>query len=194
MVFFRTATAKDYRHFNIKTWKALTISLYEETVLRRYKRILAEDQPFPQLIIIDGGKGQLNAASEALEELNATGKAVIIGLAKNEEEIFYPGDKDSLKLPYNSDSLKLIRRIRDEVHRFGISFHRQKRSKGTFKNELENIRGIGKQTADQLLKTFHSVKKIRNASEEELVSLVGASKTKLIRAHFLQQEDEMQAG
>jgi excinuclease ABC subunit C len=140
---------KEYRHFNIKTVEGINdFASMKETVFRRYKRLLAEGKTFPELVIIDGGKGQLNAAVEALEDLNARGKTVVIGLAKNEEEIFFPGDKESVKLPYNSDSLKLIRRIRDEVHRFGISFHRQKRSKGTFKNELEEIKGIGKNTTD----------------------------------------------
>ena len=145
-------------------------------------------------MIIDGGKGQLSAALESVEELGLRGKMTVVGLAKNEEEIFFAGDRESLKLPYDSISLKLIRKIRDEVHRFGISFHRNKRSRGTFKNELENIRGIGKQTADQLLKTFHSVNKIKAASEDELTSLVGASKTKLIKEHFGKQESETQAG
>ena len=112
-------------------------------------------------MIIDGGKGQLSAAIEAIKELGLDGKITLVGLAKNEEEIFFTGDKESLKLPYNSDSLKFIRRIRDEVHRFGITFHRQKRSKGTFKNELEEITGIGKATADLLLKEFKSVKNIQ---------------------------------
>ncbi len=109
-------------------------------------------------MIIDGGKGQLSAAMESITELGSAGMMTVVGLAKNEEEIFFPGDTESVKLPYNSDSLKLIRRIRDEVHRFGITFHRQKRSKGTFKNELEKIRGIGSQTADLLLKQFRSVR------------------------------------
>ena len=193
MVCFRNGepSKKDYRHFNIKTVEGINdFASMKETVLRRYKRILAEDQAFPQLIIIDGGKGQLNAASEALEELNATGNAVVIGLAKNEEEIFYPGDKDSLKLPYNSDSLKLIRRIRDEVHRFGISFHRQKRSKGTFKNELEEIGGIGRNSADLLLKKFRSVNNVKQQTEEELRKLVGRSKAKLIKEFFERQETQ----
>jgi excinuclease ABC subunit C len=108
----------------------------------------------------------------------------VVGLAKNEEEIFFPGDKESVKLPFNSESLNLIRRIRDEVHRFGITFHRKKRSQGTFKNELETIKGIGKNTADQLLKEFKSVKRVKQLSEEELINAVGASKARLIRLHF----------
>jgi excinuclease ABC subunit C len=112
----------------------------------------------------------------------------VVGLAKNEEEIFFPGDKDSIKLPYDSESLKLIRRVRDEVHRFGITFHRQKRSKGTFKNELEEIKGIGENTATQLLKTFRSVNKIKQLSEEDLVKEIGNAKAKLVFAHFHNKE------
>src|SRR5690606_23312054 len=111
--------------------------------------------------IIDGGKGQLSAAMESIYELGLQGKMTVVGLAKNEEEIFFPGDTESVKLPYQGESLRLIRRIRDEVHRFGITFHRKKRSAGTFKNELENIKGIGKNTIDILLKEFKSVQRIK---------------------------------
>jgi excinuclease ABC subunit C len=156
----------------------------KEVVFRRYRRLLDEQQSLPQLVIIDGGKGQLGAAMESITELGLTGMMTIVGLAKNEEEIFFPGDTESIKLPYNSDSLKLIRRIRDEVHRFGITFHRQKRSKGTFTNELEHIQGIGRRTADMLLKEFRSVNKIRQVTEEELAAVVGAAKARLVRAHF----------
>ena len=187
MVSFRNAepNKKEYRHFNIKTVEGINdFASMKETVFRRYRRLLAEEKAFPQLVIIDGGKGQLNAAVEALVELNAMGKTVMIGLAKNEEEIFFPGDKESVKLPYNSSSLKLIRRIRDEVHRFGISFHRQKRSKGTFKNELEEIRGIGKNTIDLLLKEFRSINNIRQKNEEELSELIGKAKAKILHDYF----------
>ncbi len=181
---------KEYRHFNIKTVEGINdFASMKETVFRRYKRLLAEERPFPQLVIIDGGKGQLNAAVEAMEELNAVGKTTVIGLAKNEEEIFFPGDKESLKLPYNSDSLKLIRRIRDEVHRFGISFHRQKRSKGTFRNELEEIKGIGKGTVDVLLKTFRSVNNIKLKTEAELSGVIGKSKARILYEHFHKDQE-----
>ncbi len=196
MVYFRDGveSKKDYRHFNVKTVEGINdFATMKEVVYRRYKRLLEENQSLPQLVIIDGGKGQLSAALESINELGLRGQLTLVGLAKNEEEIFFAGDRESLKLPYDSISLKLIRKIRDEVHRFGISFHRNKRSRGTFKNELENIKGIGKHTADQLLKTFHSVKKVRTATEEELAKLVGTSKTKLIKDHFLKQESEMQA-
>ncbi|HEY8735398.1 MAG TPA: helix-hairpin-helix domain-containing protein, partial [Puia sp.] len=197
MVCFRDGveSKKDYRHFNVKTVEGINdFATMKEVVYRRYKRLLEEHQSLPQLVIIDGGKGQLSAALESISELGLRGQLTLVGLAKNEEEIFFANDQQSLKLPYDSTSLKLIRKIRDEVHRFGISFHRNKRSRGTFKNELENIKGIGKQTADQLLKTFHSVKKVRAASDEDLVHLVGASKTKLIREYFHNQETEMQTG
>jgi excinuclease ABC subunit C len=183
------ASKKDYRHFNIKTVQGINdFASMKETVFRRYKRVLAEGEEFPQLVIIDGGKGQLNAAREALDELGATGKTTLMGLAKNEEEIFFPGDVESLKLSYNSDSLKLIRRIRDEVHRFGISFHRQKRSKGTFKNELEQIKGIGKQTVDILLKKYRSINNIRQQTEEELSKTVGNARAKIVFNYFHRDE------
>jgi excinuclease ABC subunit C len=138
----------------------------------------------PQLIIIDGGKGQLNAAMESINELDLNGKLTVVGLAKNEEEIFFSGDMHSIKLPWDSESLKLIRRIRDEVHRFGINFHRQKRSKGTFKNELEEIKGIGRSTADLLLKEFRSVKNIQTKTEKEIADLIGSSKARIVLQHF----------
>jgi excinuclease ABC subunit C len=191
MVCFKSGqpSKKDYRHFNIKTVEGINdFASMKETVFRRYKRVLAEDQPFPQLVIIDGGKGQLNAAREALEELNAIGRTTLIGLAKNEEEIFFSGDVESLKLSYNSNSLKLIRRIRDEVHRFGITFHRQKRSKGTFKNELEEIKGIGKQTVDILLKKYRSINNIRQITEEELSQAVGKARAKIVFNYFHQDQ------
>lgn len=175
----------DYRRFNVKTVEGINdFATMKEVVYRRYKRLLSEKKPLPQLVIIDGGKGQLNAAVEALEQLSLMGKMSIVGLAKNEEEIFFPADKQSIKLPWNRASLKLIRRIRDEVHRFGIGFHRKKRSKGTFKNELEEIKGIGKSTADILLKEYRSVKNIKEKNLDELTALVGLSKAKLIREYF----------
>lgn len=176
---------QDYRHFNIRTVEGINdFASMKEVVGRRYKRLVAEDRPLPQLVIIDGGKGQLNAAVEALEELGLRGKMNIMGLAKNEEELFFPGDQQSVKLPWDSESLKLIRRIRDEVHRFGITHHRNKRSKGTFRNELEDIKGIGKQTADNLLKKFRSVKNIRETSFPELEKELGPAKAKLVWDYF----------
>jgi excinuclease ABC subunit C len=175
----------DYRHYNVKTVEGINdFATMKEVVYRRYKRVLAEDLPLAKLIIIDGGKGQLSAAMESIRELGLAGKTTVVGLAKNEEELFFPGDTESFKLPWDSDSLKLVRRIRDEVHRFGITFHRNKRSKGTFKNELEDINGIGEQTIDQLLKEFKSVKKIKEKSEDELAAVVGKAKARLLRNHF----------
>lgn len=191
MVCFKNGepSKKDYRHFNIKTVQGINdFASMKETVYRRYKRLLEEDQPFPQLVIIDGGKGQLSVANEAIDELNAIGKTTLVGLAKNEEELFFSGDKESLKLPFNSDSLRLIRRIRDEVHRFGISFHRNKRSKGTFRNELEDIPGIGKATAGLLLKEYKSVKSVRGANLEEVEKLIGKSKAGIIANYFNSRE------
>ena len=187
MVCFRDGveSKKDYRHFNVKTVQGINdFATMKEVVHRRYRRLLEERQSLPQLVIIDGGKGQLGAAMESITELGIVGMMTVVGLAKNEEELFFPGDSESVKLPYNSDSLQLIRRIRDEVHRFGITFHRQKRSKGTFVNELEQIEGVGRKTADLLLKQFRSVNKVRQLSEEELAAVVGPAKARVIRAHF----------
>lgn len=176
---------KDYRHYNVKTVQGINdFATMKEVVLRRYSRLIKEEQPLPKLIIIDGGKGQLSSAMESIAELNLEGAVTVVGLAKNEEEIFFAGDKESVKLPWDSESLKLIRRIRDEVHRFGINFHRQKRSKGTFKNELENIKGIGRSTAEQLLKEFKSVRNIQTKRQEEIAQIVGLSKAKIIIEHF----------
>jgi excinuclease ABC subunit C len=175
----------DYRHFNVKTVEGINdFATMKEAVFRRYKRLSAEEKPLPQLVIIDGGKGQLGAAMEAIHELGLEGKMTFVGLAKNEEEIFFSGDKQSVKLPWDSDSLKLLRQIRDEVHRFGITFHRQKRSKGTFKNELEAIPGIGRSTVDILLKEFKSIKRIRSMPEEAIAKIVGQSKAKILQGYF----------
>lgn len=176
---------KNYRHFNVKTVEGINdFATMKEVVYRRYKRLLDEEQELPQLVIIDGGKGQLSAAMESITELNLKGKITVVGLAKNEEEIFFPGDTESFKLPMNGESLKLIRYIRDEVHRFGITFHRNKRSKGTFTNKLENIKGIGENTATQLLQTFRSVKNISNQSKEELSKVVGNKKAEIVYEYF----------
>jgi excinuclease ABC subunit C len=193
MVCFKNGipSKKDYRRFNVRTVQGIDdFATMKEVVYRRYKRILNEGQPLPQLVIIDGGKGQLHAALESLKELKLVGKLTAIGLAKNEEEIFFASDQQSLKLPYNSESLRLIRKIRDEVHRFGIQFHRLKRSKGAFTNELEKIEGIGKQTVERLLKEFRSVHKIKMLTMEELTSRIGGSKAKLILEHFAEEKEK----
>jgi excinuclease ABC subunit C len=183
MVCFKNGepSKKDYRHFNVKTVEGINdFATMKEAVYRRYKRVIEEALPWPELVIIDGGKGQLSAAAEALEELNATGKTTLAGLAKNEEEIFFMGDHESLKLPYDSASLKFIRRIRDEVHRFGIAHHRKRRAKGVFKNELEDIKGIGKETANRLLKEFKSVKNIKEKDVSEISKIIGKTKAAML--------------
>jgi excinuclease ABC subunit C len=175
----------DYRRFNVKTVEGINdFATMKEVVYRRYKRLMDEQASLPQLVIIDGGKGQLSAAMESIAALGLNNEMVVVGLAKNEEEIFFPNDAESFKLSWDSNSLKLIRFIRDEVHRFGITFHRNQRSRGTFKNELEGITGIGKQTATILLKEFRSVKNIREKSVEELATVVGKAKAELIKSHF----------
>ena len=191
MVYFKNGLPdkSEYRRFNIKTVEGINdFASMKEIVSRRYRRLIEEDAPLPQLIIIDGGKGQLSSALEGLKEVGMEGKSTVVGLAKNVEEIFFPGDQESLKLPWNSESLKLIRRIRDEVHRFGITFHRDKRSKGTFVNELEKIKGIGKNTADILLKRFRSVKNIKELTEREITAEVGQSKARIIYHYFHPEE------
>ena len=181
---------KDYRKFNIKTVLGINdFASMKEAVGRHYKRMQEEEQRFPQLVIIDGGKGQLSAAQEAITELGLQGRMTLVGLAKNEEELFFAGDSESLKLPYNGPSLLFIRRIRDEVHRYGLTFHRQQRSKGTFKNELQEIPGVGAQTATLLLKHFRSSKNIAAASTQELINVVGIAKAKKIEAYFSTTKD-----
>jgi excinuclease ABC subunit C len=182
---------KDYRHFNVKTVQGINdFATMKEVVFRRYRRLVEEQQSLPQLVIIDGGKGQLNAALEAIEELGISGQMTLVGLAKNVEELFFAGDMDSLKLPYDSESLQLIRLIRDQVHRFGVTFHRQKRAKGTFKNELESVKGIGKATIDLLMKTYKSVKNIKAANVEDIVKLVGKVRAEIIYQHLQGEKTE----
>ena len=187
MVCFRNGipSKDDYRKYNIKTVKGINdFASMKEVVYRRYKRLVDEEKELPQLVIIDGGKGQLSSAMESIKELGLIGAMTVVGLAKSEEEIFFPGDSQSIKLPWDSESLKLIRRVRDEVHRFGITFHRNKRSIGTFKNELEDIKGIGKQTAADLLKTFKSVKNVKQKNVEELSEIIGKAKANIVFSHY----------
>jgi excinuclease ABC subunit C len=196
MVCFKNGqpSKEDYRKFKVKTVKGINdFATMSEVVFRRYKRLLVEKQQLPQLIVIDGGKGQLSAALESIELLTAKygnknenpfANTTLVGLAKNEEELFFKGDTESFKLPWDSESLKLLRRIRDEVHRFGITFHRNLRSQGAFNNEMEGIAGIGNATTSQLLKAFKSVKNIKQKSQEELQAIVGLSKAKILIAHF----------
>lgn len=193
MVCFKNGkpSKKDYRHYHVKTVEGINdFASMAEVVYRRYKRLKEEDMPLPQLVIIDGGKGQLGAALESIEKLGLTGKMTVVGLAKREESIFFPGDTEPLQLPYDDPVHLLIRYIRDEVHRFGITFHRQTRSKGTFKNELEGIAGIGQKTATELLQTFRSVKNIKTLTERELTKVIGISKARIVWAYFHAHEGD----
>ena len=172
---------KDYRHFHIKTVVGPDdFASMREIVTRRYTRLLEEKAPLPQLIIIDGGKGQLNAATEVLRELNLLGKITIVGLAKRLEEIFYPGDPFPLVLDKTAETLKGIQHLRAEAHRFGITFHRHMRSKGQIVSELDTIKGIGDKTKEALLKKYKSVKRIREAPSAELEELIGKKKAALV--------------
>jgi len=176
---------KDYRHFNIKTVEGPDdfASMYE-AVFRRYRRLLDEDEPLPQLIVIDGGKGQLGSALNALEDLELRGKIAILGIAKRLEELYFPGDKYPLYLDKRSETLKVIQRLRDEAHRFGITHHRNRRSKGTFKSELSEIKGIGDESVKLLLRKFKSVKNIREASRENLEEVIGSKRAGIIYNHY----------
>jgi excinuclease ABC subunit C len=176
---------KDYRHFNVKTVEGPNdFATMEEAVLRRYRRVLDEDTGLPQLIIIDGGKGQLSSAMKSLRLLGIDKQVTVIGIAKRLEELYYPGDQYPLYLDKKSETLKVIQHLRDEAHRFGITFHRKKRDKGTLATELELIEGIGKTTAEKMLKYFKSVKKIREANEETLLEVVNLKQAKAILAYF----------
>lgn len=176
---------KDYRHFNIKTVEGPNdFASMEEVVYRRYKRLLDENQSLPQLIIIDGGKGQLSSALKSLDELGLRGKIAIIGIAKRLEEIYYPGDSVPLYLDKKSETLKTIQHLRNEAHRFGITFHRDKRSKNALQTSIESIPGIGEKTMVTLLKHFKSVKRLTQASEKEISEVVGLSKAKKITEFY----------
>jgi len=172
---------KDYRHFNIKTVEGPDdFASMEEVVYRRYRRLQEEGQPFPQLVIVDGGKGQLSSGVKALDRLGLRGKIPIIGIAKRLEELFYPNDPVPLYLDKRSESLKVIQQMRNEAHRFGITHHRNKRSKQSIETELDNIPGIGEKTTVELLKTFRSVNRIKKATQKELEEVIGTSRAKKI--------------
>lgn len=182
-VVFRNArpAKKDYRHFNVKSVEGPNdFASMEEVVYRRYRRLMEEEISLPQLIIIDGGKGQLGAALNALEKLQLRGKIAIIGIAKKLEEIYFPGDSVPLYLDKNSETLKVIQQLRDEAHRFGITFHRNKRSGEFIKSELENISGIGEKTRAALLKRFKSVENLKNQDFGQVAAEIGQSKARLI--------------
>lgn len=204
MVVFRNAkpSKKDYRHFNIKTVEGPNdFASMEEIIYRRYRKFSEEikeenenqveskqKDTMPQLIVIDGGKGQLSAAIKSLEKLGLVGKVTVAGIAKRLEEIYFPDDSLPLYINKKSESLKLIQKIRDEAHRFAITFHRRKREKGTLRSELSEIKGIGKETAQKLLRKFRSVEKMRTASETEIAELIGKSKAQKLLDSFNQQK------
>ena len=172
---------KDYRHFNIKTVVGPDdFASMEEVIFRRYKRLLEEEEDLPELIVIDGGKGQLSAAVKSLEKLKLRGKIAIIGIAKRLEEIYFPGDSLPLYLDKRSESLKLIQQLRDEAHRFGITHHRNKRSKISLENSLDKIEGIGPKTVELLITHFGSVKKVMEAKKVELIQLIGKAKAEKV--------------
>lgn len=176
---------KDYRHFNIKTVDGPNdFASMEEVVYRRYKRVMEENEPFPQLIVIDGGKGQLSSALKSLDDLGLRGKVAIIGIAKRLEEIYYPGDSIPLYLDKKSESLKVIQHIRNEAHRFGITFHRDKRSKSAIQSGLTVIPGIGEKTMEKLMTEFKSIKRLKETPETEISKVIGKSKALKVAEYF----------
>ncbi len=173
---------KEYRHYNIKSVSGPDdYASMREVVERRYTRLVKEESPLPQLIVIDGGKGQLHAALEALEKVGLNGKIAMIGIAERLEEIYYPNDPVPLYIDKNSETLKLIQQLRDEAHRFGLSFHRRQRSNRQLVSELDGVKGIGPSTKNKLLTHFKSIKRLKEANQEEIMSLIGPSKGEIIR-------------
>jgi excinuclease ABC subunit C len=186
-VIFRQAkpAKKEYRHYIIKTVTgANDYASMEEVIYRRYKRLLEEKQSLPQLIVIDGGKGQLSSALLSIDALGLRQKIAVIGIAKRLEEIYYPNDPIPLYLDKRSETLKIIQQLRNEAHRFGVRLHRKRRSKSTVSSSLDNISGIGEKTIVKLLKDFKSVKRIKEAKLDELETAVGTAKAKEIYQHF----------
>jgi excinuclease ABC subunit C len=182
---------KEYRHYNVKTVQGPDdFATMEEVIYRRYSRVLAEDLPLPQLIVIDGGKGQLSAAVHSLRKLELFGKVAVIGIAKRLEEIYFPGDPIPLYLDKRSETLKVIQQIRDEAHRFGITHHRNKRSRETFTTELSEISGVSDKTAEKLLVALKSVRNIREATLEELEAVIGKAKARLVYDYFKSLHDK----
>jgi excinuclease ABC subunit C len=186
------ASKTEYRHFNIKTVEGPDdFASMEEVITRRYSRLLEEQSPLPQLIVVDGGKGQLSAAVKALDALGIYGKTAVIGIAKKLEEIYFPGDSIPVYLDKKGETLRIIQQLRDEVHRFGITHHRNRRSKQFTDSELATIKGVGETTAMDLLRHFRSVKKVKEASLSELTDVVGKSKGKLVFEHYHPQKGVM---
>jgi excinuclease ABC subunit C len=182
-VVFRDAkpAKRDYRHFNIKTVEGPDdFASMREVLTRRYTRLMEEGEELPQLIVVDGGKGQLSAAVEALDAIGLRGKIAVVGIAKRLEEIYFPGDSVPLYIDKNSESLRVVQQLRDEAHRFGITHHRNRRSKSAISSELDAIRGVGEKTKETLLGHFRSVKRLREAAPDEIAALVGPSKARLV--------------
>lgn len=176
---------RDYRHFIIKTVVgADDFASMKEVLHRRYSRMLAEGQELPQLVIVDGGKGQLSAAVEAFDEMGIRGQVALIGIAKRLEEIYFPGDSLPLYIDKKSESLRVVQALRDEAHRFGITHHRLRRSKGQVRSELDGIRGVGPVTVQTLMRHFRSLKRLREASLDDIAAVVGAAKAKIVWSHF----------
>ena len=176
---------KDYRHFAIKTVVGPNdYASMQEVIQRRYSRLVNEGQNLPQLIVVDGGKGQLSSAVEKLKEMDLYGKIAIIGIAERLEEIYFPGDSIPLYLDKNSETLKLIQHLRDEAHRFGLAFHRNKRSKSQIVSELDEIKGIGPSSKKKLLAHFKSIKRIKEVDENEIKEVLGESKGKIVYNWF----------
>lgn len=195
MVVFKNAKPdkREYRHFNIKTVEGPNdFASMEEVIYRRYKRLLDENQSLPQLIIVDGGKGQVSSAVKSLEKLDLRGKISLIGIAKKLEEIYYPGDSLPLYLNKKSETLKVIQQMRDEAHRFGIAHHRSQRERAITQSELTNIESIGEKTMQTLLRKFKSVKTIKNTPIEELQKVVGKAKGTFIFEYFKKERDQQQ--
>ncbi len=191
-VVFRDAKPckRDYRHFNVKTVQdANDFATMQEVIARRYTRLVEEGKPLPQLVVIDGGKGQLSAVMETLDRLGLRGRMAVIGIAKRLEEIYFPGDSYPLSLDKRSETLKIIQQLRDEAHRFGITHHRDKRSKHMLVSEIEQIPGIGSQSRDKLLQHFHTLSRIKAASEDELSAVVGRSRAAAIRRYLSGKDD-----
>jgi excinuclease ABC subunit C len=193
VVFKNAKPAKrDYRHFNVKTVEGPNdFASMEEVVFRRYKRLLTEGEPLPQLIIIDGGKGQLSAAMKSLRALDIADKVTVIGIAKQLEEIFFPDDPLPLYIDKKSESLKLIQQCRNEAHRFGITFHRNQRSKNFLQTELTGIEGIGERYAEQLLSHFGSVARIREANSDDLEKVIGKAGAKKVIKYFIENKTQV---
>ena len=184
-VVFRNAkpAKKEYRHYNIKTVEgADDFATMREVVTRRYSRLIQEGEELPQLLIVDGGKGQVSATLEALEGIGLRGQMSVVGIAKRLNEVYFPGDSVPLYIDKNSETLHVIQRLRDEAHRFAITFHRKQRSKSQIQSVLDDVPGIGPKTRTLLLKHFKSVKRIKEASEQELAALIGPAKARTLIA------------